>query len=169
MKKLRIAENCWENFQTCSLGITYWFTLTFIHSNWKRTIRYRIFFKIFSTFFLTVSFKSLMGVPGGTKLSQRSQPGAERSDAWRSHSPTGSGDLVLSRRGPPLRAEKWISGFHKVLIGGVFFQKSPGHLLKKPRTFTGFFLTSLIFTVFPCFFLPKTERYKFFFFKIFGF
>ena len=58
-----------------------------------------------------------------------------------------------------LRAPKQNLGFHKVLIAGVFFQKSPGHLLKnQPRTFTGFFLTSLIFTVFPCFFLPKAPN-----------
>jgi hypothetical protein len=65
-------------------------------------------------------------------------------------------------RGPPLRAGKQNSGFHKDLIQGVFLFSSPGHLPKKPSPFTHFFLNfhiSLIFSLpLAADFFPKSKR-----------
>ena len=74
-------------------------------------------------------------------------------------------------RGPPLRAEKQNSGFHKDLIQGVFLFFSPGHLPKKPSPFTQFFQIFIFHQSFHCFALLLAAAYFseirtiFFFFK----
>ena len=61
------------------------------------------------------AFERGMGAPGGTKLSLRSQWGSGFATRRFAPPPTGSFDLVLSPRGPPLNLKK------KVWTGLQFF------------------------------------------------
>ena len=62
-------------------------------------------------------------------------------------------------RGPPGRAQKQNSGFHKDLIQGVFLSFSPGHLPKKPSPFTQFFQIFIFHQSFHCFALLLAAAY----------
>jgi hypothetical protein len=103
-----------------------------------------------------------MGGPRG-KILSRGKPDV-RSEAKRGEASYNPAPERLKNfpRGPPLRAEKQNSGFHKDLIKGVFLFFSPGHLPKKPSPFTHFFLNfhiSLIFSLLlAADFFPKSKR-----------
>ena len=158
---LRIAENYWE-FSNQFRNYLLLYLHSFIHSNWNRTIRHRSFSGQNLPNFLT------WGSPGKNFKSKEPEgrSEAERGEA----SPLRLRRLKNFPRGPPLRAEKWILGFHKNSIQGVFSLFRPGHLLKKPRTFTGFFSKSSIFSIFslffPSFFPEKSPNDNFFFLQI---
>ena len=139
--------------------------LTFIHSNWKRTIRHRSFSgKIFSKFFQFSQYSFNILCPNfgrGEILSFLGGCGAKRREA----KPPPPKKTLNFAPGPSARAKKWNPGFHKVLIAGVFFQKSPGHLLKKPSPFTDFFLNLLFSPIFSLFFpsfFPEIRTINFF-------
>ena len=104
-----------QNFQI-GLGITY--LLTYIHS-----------FKSESNDKTPVSPKLFdMGA-------SREKFRSVRSRKWGPTAPPATTLLNFFSWGPPLRAQKPNSRFHKELIQGVFFPKSPGHLLtRQPAT-----------------------------------